>query len=432
MNRTILLCTVGGSHQPVLEAIQSVNPKFVCFFCTGRDPESDQPGSVSRVAGTGSVIRAHCPDQKVTLSNIPTQASLNQEQYEVVEVPADNLEEAYGLMHMAISKLSRRYSRCRFVADYTGGTKTMTAALVCAALRSEEVELQLVSGARPDLSHVRQGTEQAMTASTEYLRLDRGLSRCLSAWSRFAYRDAATGLRTIRIDAGSLFRQRLGLARTLSEMLALWDDFDHSGALQRARAHRKLVATSLPGTLQTLDLLVNSKNPRSEPARLFDLLLNAQRRASQGRFDDAVARVYRLIEWTAQWQLRRRLDVSTANFPAEMMPKGSTPRRSTDGRILIGLQQAWEVIQERVQGPVGEFANRNLNQMCDLMQLRNYSILAHGFKPVDKDDWDRLESWMNRHFIPMLSFAAKQDGLKRKPQQFPTVLPKMVLEGSMK
>ena len=51
----------------------------------------------------------------------------------------------------------------------------MTAALVCAALERDDVELQLIAGARPNLVRVEDGTERAMTASVARLRLDRAM-----------------------------------------------------------------------------------------------------------------------------------------------------------------------------------------------------------------------------------------------------------------
>lgn len=62
-------------------------------------------------------------------------------------------------MRSCAAGLAERFPGARFIADYTGGTKTMTAALVCTALERDDVTLQLVSGARPDLVAVRDGTE---------------------------------------------------------------------------------------------------------------------------------------------------------------------------------------------------------------------------------------------------------------------------------
>ena len=73
MNNPILLCTVGGSHQPIIEAIRSASPCYVCFFCTDRDPITNRPGSIEQVTGEGNVIKASYNESKPTLPNIPTQ-----------------------------------------------------------------------------------------------------------------------------------------------------------------------------------------------------------------------------------------------------------------------------------------------------------------------------------------------------------------------
>ena len=102
--------------------------------------------------------------------------------------------------------------------------------------------------------------------------------------------------------------------------------------------------------LQTLSILKDEKNKRREPALLFDLWLNAERRAAQGRFDDAIARWYRLMEWTAQWQLKTKLDADTADFPPDLLPEDADATPGRDGKIKIGLWQAWQVLGERLTG----------------------------------------------------------------------------------
>ena len=175
MSNPILLCTVGGAHQPILKAIESTAPRYVCFFCTGRDPGTRQPGSIVQVTGKGTVIKAGFGDSGPTLPNIPAQAGLDADRYEDRTIPADDLDGAFLTIHAIAAELAERFPGARFVADYTGGTKTMTAALVCAALERDDVELQLIAGAGPDLIRVEDGTERAMAASVARLRLDRAI-----------------------------------------------------------------------------------------------------------------------------------------------------------------------------------------------------------------------------------------------------------------
>ena len=428
MNNTILLCTVGGSHEPILKAIESTSPGYVCFFCTGRDPETGKTGSLQQVTGRGNVIKAAFRDEKPTLPNIPTQAGLDTDRFEVQEVPADDLDGACLAMRKAIAALAERYPDVRFVADYTGGTKTMTAALVCAVLERDDVDLQIVSGARPDLVHVQPGTEQAMQASVARLRLHRAMAPYLGAWRRHAYHEAADGLDGIKIAANAPDRGRLGFAQALSRALALWDDFDHAGALGRIETYAGRIRPCYPEMLGTLRLLAHKDNPRNEPARLFDLWRNAERRAAQGRFDDAVARVYRLIEWTAQWQLRIKLGVETADVPPERLPAGADARPDRDGRIKVGLRVGWQIVKEHLPGPGRDLIVDHGAELRNLLDIRNQSILAHGFRPVQKPEWERMQRWTEDRFLPVLRHFAGESGLKRPPEQLPQEPPASVRE----
>ena len=57
-------------------------------------------------------------------------------------------------MRDAAAELAEKFPDTRFIADYTGGANTMTAALVCAALERDDVELQIVADTHPNLVRV--------------------------------------------------------------------------------------------------------------------------------------------------------------------------------------------------------------------------------------------------------------------------------------
>lgn len=419
---TVLLCTVGGSHHPILRAIESVVPGYVCFFCTEGKPETNQRGSDVQVVGKGNVIKADPQDQIPTLPNIPTQAGLAEGRFECQVVPADSLDGAVAVMRTAIAGLLGKWRGSRLIADYTGGTKTMSAALVLTALEFDDVELQLVAGARPDLERTADETEQARRAGVDALRLHRAMIQYLDGWQRFSYFEAAEGLATIRASVDVPSADQLPFATSLSRALARWDRFDHAGALRLIENFRHRVMAQYPELLPDLKLLTRDGTKR-EPARLFDLWLNAQRRASQGRFDDAVARWYRLLEWTAQWQIHLQLDLATKDFPRDRLP--SSVRLPADGQatVNIGLVDAWKVVADQCKGPCQEFANNEATRLRSYSDKRNNSILAHGFRPVSQDDWSELDSWTHGAFLPMLTKHAKEAGIARALQQLPTQPP---------
>ena len=171
--------------------------------------------------------------------------------------------------------------------------------------------------------------------------------------------------------------------------------------------------------LPTLGLLSHESDPKREPARLFDLWLNAERRASQGRFDDAVARVYRLIEWTAQWLIRSELGVDAGDFPDRLLPEDVDARPDSQGRIKLPLWAAWQVVRSHLPGPAHDLIVSHGNELRDLLSIPNDSILAHGFDPVAQASWNRVQQWAQDRFLPVLHHYAREAGVKKPLQQLP-------------
>ena len=438
MNKPVLLSTVGGAHQPILEAIRSAEPEYVYFFCTDKNRDTGSLGSIVHITGRGNVIHekpaatrriqaardAGEKKDKPTLPNIPTQAMLGEDQFGYAILPADDLDEAVRTMRDKVIELLAKYPNRRFIANYTGGTKTMTTALVCVALEFDEVELQIVSGARSDLDTVKNGTEQTVAASVSALRLHQAMTPYRSAWRRFAYQEAAAGLRDVSATVNTPGYELLIRSRNLSEALSRWDRFDHQGARDLLETYGSPVNKQYPHLLYMVSSLTHD-SPQREPARLFDLWLNAERRAKQGRYDDAVARWYRMVEWTAQWQIRERLGFETKEFPSDQLPEGMHGKTNGEGAIKVGLSDAWKIIAAKCKGACQEFAEREAASLRNHLDKRNQSILAHGFRPVSRDDWQELEHWTRDRFLPMLCEHAKKAGLRKEPSQLPTKPPEI-------
>jgi len=415
---TILICTVGGSYEPILTAIRQTAPSFVCFICSGKDLATGRAGSDVQIIGKGSIIKKSFTDAKPTLPNIPTQAGLREDQYEVVEVLADDLEQAFGQIRTALLDLSRRFPEGRFLADYTGGTKTMTAALVTATLESDTVELQLVTGSRVDLVKVQSGMEAAMPANVERIRLERAMAPYIAGWQRFAYAEAAQGLAGLKPPREPALLARLRTLRDLSQAFDAWDRFDHAAAFTLLDAYRPKIGQTLARHLDTLKLLITA-TPRQEPMRLLDLWRNAQRRAVQGRYDDAVARIYRVLEWSAQWLLRKHCGIDTAAVPPERVPDGIQLSANREGKLQAPLFAAWELVERLSTGPASGFIRENKQQLLTQLQIRNSSILAHGFTPVSGKEWATFANWIDGHLLPML-LAEATDLKIPTPPQLPT------------
>lgn len=408
----ILLCTVGGSHEPIVKAIAERKPRRVVFFCSGRDPGTGRLGSCGQITGKGSVIKAHREDDRPALPNIPTLCGLASDSYEVVEVPSDHLDGAFEIMSQRIAAEARGDSAARLIADYTGGTKTMSAALVLAALEHQGVELQIVTGNRADLIQVRPGTEYLAVTAIERLRTKRMMELALRAWERHAYDEAAQALERIATPADPGLAGELNRMRDLSRAFAAWDRFDHAEAFRLLDLYAPKLASRIGGELRLLRRMTTREEPaRAEALRIWDLWLNAMRRAVAGRYDDAVARLYRVIEWTAQWLLRTHLGIETADVPADRIPPGLDIRPGRDGKLQAGLLNAWHLLaHHRAQSAAGRFFTDRQDELFDLLKARNGSILAHGSEPVEKEKWERMHGWVQSNLIPVLREEAEGIG----------------------
>ena len=419
---TVLFLTIGGTHEPAVKVIRQLQPERVIFFCSGDDPGTGRRGSWVQITGQGKVIKARKEDPYPTLPNIPTQCGLTAESCKKVEVPPDHLDGAFEIMAESIDKEVARDIKVKLVADYTGGTKTMSTALVLATLEHPEVDLNLTTGNRSDLTHVHSGTEHVTVVTIERLRTRRMMKSALSPWERYAYDEAEQALERIATPSDPDLAGELNRLHDLSHAFSAWDHFNHDEAFKRLDPYAPVLASPIANPLALLSLMANHKKDpaRAEALLIWDLWLNAKRRAAAGRFDDAVARLYRVIEWTAQWLLSAHLAIDTSDVPLDKIPSGITIEPGREGSRRAGLFAAWQLLaHHRPQSEAGRFFAERRDELLDLLKKRNGSILAHGFKPVGKDAWEGMHQWVESNLCPVLCKEAKDIGQKTFFDQLP-------------
>jgi CRISPR-associated protein (TIGR02710 family) len=283
--------------------------------------------------------------------------------------------------------------------------------------------LQVITGPRADLLKVSDGTQAKLPISVEGIRLRRAMHPFIGAWARFAYGESAEGLGRIPRPGDDRLRAELQLALGLSRAFDAWDRFDHAAASEQIALYRQRLgadAGAQVGPLFTAlrHLSAAGNSPQRTPAQLWDLWLNAQRRAVQGRYDDAVARGYRLLEWTAQWLLAGK-GIDTSDLCAEQIPDALHIAANPDGKRQAGLRNAWELAAHHLGGAVGAFVEAERSHMLDHLKKRNYSILAHGEQPIAQSDWVAFSGWIEAALIPLLQTQAAGVGLKRLAPQLP-------------
>lgn len=346
---TILAVTVGGSCQPVITAITDYQPQHVVFIA------SEGPrGSRLTVDGAGKPCTGR--EREDSKPSIVAQTSLEGAQFKIHPiVDPDSLQACYAVARQALAEAMQLFPNCRYVADYTGGTKTMSVALAMAALESNW-ELSLVKGARTDLIKVVDGTEVAGLVNSWEVRARQRMEEARRLFDDHFY-SAAETLASSILQAGAVsaelqtkLREWVGLARGFDA----WDRFDHGRALQILTPYQSRV---VPNFIFLRQVVGNDRrNTGYEP--VFDLVRNSERRAHQKRYDDAVARLYRASEMLAQIRLRQRTpSLDASNLSLEVLPEHLRStyehlRDSSDGTIKLGLRQNYELLAA-LDDPVG-------------------------------------------------------------------------------
>ena len=395
--RPLFVCTVGGSPAPIIHSLTQHAPAYALFLC-----------SASSATAVGEQILPALPEE-ITGKLVHTVHILGDEQ---------DLLACVRDMRTAVSAARETFGlgSAPLLADFTGGTKVMSAALVL-ALAEYNVHFTYIGGgqrSKNGLGTVIEGTEKVMRLANPWEVL--GFSPIRQLVDAFNFRDFARAARIAEELAQRGERARLfhTLAR-LSEAYALWDGFDYPrahrvlpkalealealstqepcSALSPLLAHVRKNCAELCMASDELAAFEESSSPC--PALLRDLAANALRREEQERFDDASARYYSLLEKGAKVELASRYGIDTSDVQASLLPdsflKETTLVPSHDGRLQLPLFKAYFLLA-CLNNPLGLAFMQHKERLEQVLRVRNSSLLAHGFAPVDAATCRELRS----------------------------------------
>jgi CRISPR-associated protein (TIGR02710 family) len=382
-----LICTVGGSSEPVVTALKHWRPVRVRFVHT---PQT-----------TGNVDAKVVPDARAE------GVDLDAGRYDLFELP-DGEDLASCLDRLSqltpeVKEWAARGQRFQVVVDFTGGTKCMSAAIGVQASRWPCIFSYVGGGERTKegVGIVVSGAERVVFQANPWDALGyQAVEDFVVLFDQRAFRAAAHVVACAKERVSRPDRKRaLAVLEQLAKAFDAWDRFDHQSSrsildsvAKSANDLRAVLGTSkgdrvLGGVARLashLDGLCGSATPSRH--HVLDLLANAKRRKDEGRFDDAVARLYRAIEAVAQVALKDRHGFeSTERLPLDRVPETVRPEwaaRARDGVVALGLQDAYMLLAS-LNDPIGEkFRSAGLDGTQSPLVARNRSILAHGFDRV--------------------------------------------------
>ena len=383
-----MVVSLGGTPAPIIFSLNQSKPEYICFF-------------VSR-------------DTKGIMDEVISSLNIRPKHHDWILTPnPESLSDSYSALRKKLPELFEKWEidPQEVCVDYTGGTKTMSVALTLATIE-ESCCYSYVGGierSKGGVGVVVDGTERMWFLDNPWDNIAHAEKREASIlFNKARYASAADVLeKCVR----RVSRDQQPFFRALREMVTgydLWDRFRHADAkrqlhkcsdvltaLSSEKKEIKEIVKRLERNLQFLERLLSG----SKPSSLYghDLLANAKRRAElEKKFDDAVARLYRAIEVLAQSELKETYGIETSNVKEETIPFNIREeyllkyKDRLDGKIKVPLLGSYRLLTELGSDLGKNFFGVYEKEIRPLLNIRNNSILAHGFNPVDQKTFERL------------------------------------------
>jgi len=428
-----LIVTVGGSPQPIITAVKTLKPDRTIFLCS--------EGSTSQVIGEDKPCEIRKAGKIVDrLANLPRVlelgSSFRPERDLITIDDLDNPSECYGCASTIIRELLTEGGQ--IMADYTGGTKTMSLALGMAAM-DYGIELYLTTTSRKDLIRVSAGESTEMI-STSLINVERKVEQFLPLLLRqYDYTAAISQLESL-LHSFPLLKEsktKIRRLRDLCRAFEAWDQFKHEEAwgflssyLQYPEVrpygiYLKRIIQSRADIDTDFDTTNGIKGHGFEIVQ--DLIMNAERRATRHRYDDAVGRLYRALELLVQIHLLRNHDIRTAdvdinNIPYNLRDEYEKLRYAhNNNQIRLSFRQSYRLLGVFEDDLLNRLYEENAKKIEDILTVRNNSLFAHGFKPISDADCHRL----NDNAVSFIKSAVETlcpDEQRFEPVQFPREL----------
>ena len=293
-----LIASVGGVPKPVVESLVKGEPDYVLFVVSG-GPDGSQ----------GQVSERILPELERRLPDYHFQHE------SCVVSDHENIGTCYREIRTSIEGWLRRRSlepRDVYI-DFTGATKAMSAALTLAAIQdfSNFIYVGGAERTKDSLGTVVTGSEKIVEIQNPWdTYAVRDLERANWLLKRFHADAAAEVLNEAAQKCGPDLKARLhaysGILRAFGQIdrfdLNLSREFhDALVSLQITLGHLDHTRLeSLRNHWQKVGSQVKSDGRTPGRETMLELLANAERRAKQTRFDDAIGRLYRAVELYGQ------------------------------------------------------------------------------------------------------------------------------------
>lgn len=382
------LVSVGGSPDPVLYILKEHRPKHIWYFC------SDDSRKIA--------------EEKI-------QPNLDwHPQTRFIEV--DRFEElgpCYRELRRKIPEIlnETQIKPEEVLVDYTGGTKTMSAALVLAAIELFD-QFSYVGGTQREkggLGVTINGQERIFYLSNPLSDLAiREIERARDLWNHCQFEAVSETL--IKVADRVSQKLRFIAMAELAQAMAARHRLDFSIASKTLTSLRGKIPVLFDGKddlglIQwTSDVAVICDACKNSSSEIFlqELLDNALRTAAQGRFEDAAARLYRAMEMRGQIWLADATRQLFVNGRCKKENVSQIPsaladfcQPAPDGDVKLGLEKIYRALtalgHPQAVKMAEDFATGNQSRLRKATENRNSSILGHGVQPITEEKFTQMK-----------------------------------------
>lgn len=292
--------------------------------------------------------------------------------------------------------LSRVTDSSEVAVEITSGSVAMRVGLALAAVARDIRSFRLVGGQR-SMGLVATGTEEFRRFEPAAFFAEHTLAIAKELIKRYRFNSARQLIQTAMRELSRSSRRRASRLERLAVAFQSWDLFRHAEAL---RAYEQVSREGELGEFavsdDTLAKLHDLARDRKTLLGMADLVANSRRRVEEGRFDDAVGRLYRALELATQIGLSKvgldAADLDTSRIRdkelrLQLERERRIGRKRTGASVRVGLLKGLRVLEDQGH-PLGRLSrDRDLQRA---LEHRNQSILAHGLTPVDRAAAERL------------------------------------------
>ncbi|MCM8804083.1 MAG: TIGR02710 family CRISPR-associated CARF protein [Candidatus Omnitrophica bacterium] len=395
LNCTTLIMTVGRRKEPIILSILCLKPKKVFLL--------------------------HSKETLKTALEVKSDEDINSLSPEMIfkEITETDASENYEIIREEI------LLQCEgnIVVDPTCGKKVMVASLALIAFYYRLPMVYLYAEKKEEIVFPFSQQLKLIENPFDYFG-DRELELIENQFNSHFYKAAIiTCERTLKTIRDPATAKKLELIKELIKVYREWDSFYHSAVPQKPLLSERLekikeeifrlgFRSILPDNIDDniiflKELEKNWKDKRNiiDKYRIVDLYANALRRGSekQARYDDAVARLYRIIEMCASYRLLQLgiEDLTKPNYSKlckqtkiscdKLSEEFKKIKKSSLPEENLGLESQMTILSivdpENPVPKIYESMKKNSKVGRNLMEKRNRSILAHGTDPLTEEDW---------------------------------------------